>query len=174
MTQTAPDYRPMWSSLGLDLEKHDALLAALRQAYQSLFVDRPDHPAGTGRFLEIMATALSYSMADFAEAAQRSSRSQKISAMCTVFADSEIVSSVARGIPREDLALGIHEGIAGRSIGLLRRIPIDDDVVFCGGVALNECMRALVGRGLSYTVHVPEDPQIVAALGCALHGSLGE
>lgn len=126
--------------------------------------------AGTGRFLEVMATALSYSMSDFSSAAERACRSQRISAMCTVFAESEIVSAVARGVPREDLALGIHEGIAGRSAGLLRRIPIEDEVVFCGGVALNPCMRDLIGRELARTIIVPEEPQIIAALGCALHG----
>jgi (R)-2-hydroxyacyl-CoA dehydratese activating ATPase len=130
--------------------------------------------AGTGRFLEVMAAALSYSMPDFVAAARSATGAQKISAMCTVFAESEIISSVARGIPREDLALGIHEGIAGRSVSLLHRVPIEDEVLFCGGVALNECMKDLVEHGLGRIVHVPEDPQIVAALGCALQGSLIE
>lgn len=126
--------------------------------------------AGTGRFLEVMATALSYSMPDFSVAAGRAGRAQKISAMCTVFAESEIVSAVARGTSREDLALGIHEGIASRSVGLLRRVAIEDKVLFCGGVALNPCMRNLIERGLERVVTVPEEPQIVAALGCPLHG----
>ncbi len=125
--------------------------------------------AGTGRFLEVMAIALAYSMGDFIAAAQNAESAQKINSMCTVFAESEVVSLVARGIPREPVALGLHEGIAGRALGLLERIPVEDDVMFCGGVALNECVRALIQRRLKREVRVPEEPQIVAALGCALH-----
>lgn len=55
MTQTAPDYRPMWSSLGLDLDKHDALLSVLGQAYQTLFIDRSDRPAAMGYFDFVMS-----------------------------------------------------------------------------------------------------------------------
>jgi predicted CoA-substrate-specific enzyme activase len=127
--------------------------------------------AGTGRFLEVMASALSYAMPDFIEASIRAPRSQKLSSMCTVFAESEVVSSVARGVPREELALGVHEAIAARSVGLLRRVPIEDDVVFCGGVALNACIRGLIERESARRIVVPDEPQIVAALGCALLGA---
>lgn len=156
----------------LDIGGQDTKAVALSGEGATLKFEMNDKcAAGTGRFLEVMAAALCYSMQDFITAARGASCSRKISAMCTVFAESEVVSSVARGIPRDDLALGIHEGIAGRSISLLRRVPLEEPVFFCGGVARNECMRALIERGLGMTVHVPEEPQLVAALGCAIHGS---
>jgi predicted CoA-substrate-specific enzyme activase len=124
--------------------------------------------AGTGRFLEVMAGALACSMPDFIRAAQAAERSQKINSMCTVFAESEVISMVARGIAREELALGIHEAIAARAAGLLSRLPIVDELFFCGGVAWNPCITRLIGERLGRPVRVPEEPQ---ALGCALHGS---
>ncbi len=124
--------------------------------------------AGTGRFLEIMATALSYSMDDFVAAASTASEEQKVSPMCTVFAESEVVSLVARGMPRDGLAAGLHRTVAQRAAGMLRRIPLDGDVLFCGGVALNTCLRRLIKQELVRSLVVPPHPQLVAAVGCAL------
>ncbi|MDZ7319104.1 MAG: acyl-CoA dehydratase activase [candidate division KSB1 bacterium] len=126
--------------------------------------------AGTGRFLEIMAMALGYSLTDFGQAACQAKRSEKISSLCTVFAESEVISLVAKGAVREDVSLGIHQGIVTRSIGMLQRVSIEDDVVFVGGVAYNPCMKNLLQEKLGRTVLIPEDPQIVGALGCALNG----
>ncbi len=129
--------------------------------------------AGTGRFLEIMAMALGYSLADFGKAACTAQRSEKISSLCTVFAESEVVSLVAKGAVREDVALGIHQGIVTRSIGMLQRVTIENDVVFVGGVAYNPCMKNLLQEKLGRTVLIPEDPQVVGALGCAIVGQIG-
>jgi (R)-2-hydroxyacyl-CoA dehydratese activating ATPase len=131
--------------------------------------------AGTGRFLEVMATALSFSMPEFVAAADRAGGTLKLGSMCTVFAESEVVSAVARGHSRAELALGIHRAIADRTAAMLRRLPLEDDVLFCGGGAHNACLRRLVGEQLGRGVHVPADPQVVAAVGCALHaaGSTG-
>jgi predicted CoA-substrate-specific enzyme activase len=71
--------------------------------------------AGTGRFLEVMATALSYPMDDFVRASREANSSRTINAMCTVFAESEVVSATARGVDRAELARGLHEAVACRS-----------------------------------------------------------
>lgn len=126
--------------------------------------------AGTGRFLEIMAMALGYSLTDFGQAACTANKAEKISSLCTVFAESEVISLVAKGAVREEVALGIHQGIVSRSIGMLQRVSIQADVVFVGGVAYNPCMRNLMQEKLGRTVLIPEDPQIVGALGCAIAG----
>ena len=126
--------------------------------------------AGTGRFLEIMAMALGYSLSDFGRAACSAEKSEKINSMCTVFAESEVISVVAKGAARHEVALGIHQGIATRSIGMLQRVMIQPDVAFVGGVAFNPCMRNLLQEKLGESVLIPEDPQIVGALGCALNG----
>ena len=125
--------------------------------------------AGTGRFLEIMANALSYTLEEFSRAALYAERAEKINSMCTVFAESEVISITAQGAMRHEVALGIHKAIVSRSIGLLKRIAPPGEVFFAGGVALNECVRALIAEELNRTVVVPPDPQIVGAFGAALH-----
>lgn len=124
--------------------------------------------AGTGRFLEIMATALGLSLGDFMTEALGAKDLHPISSMCTVFAESEVISTIARGVPRPMIALGIHQAVASRAVSLLERVSITGDVVFAGGVALNRCMSRQVEITLGQKIHIPEDPQIIGALGCAL------
>jgi (R)-2-hydroxyacyl-CoA dehydratese activating ATPase len=124
--------------------------------------------AGTGRFLEVMATALSLSREDFIEAAYTAEKAEKISSMCTVFAESEVVSLVARGKNRDDIALGIHHSISTRTIGLLKTIPIEEEILFVGGGALNSCLKREMEDRLKKVIFVSEQPQIAAALGCAI------
>jgi predicted CoA-substrate-specific enzyme activase len=128
--------------------------------------------AGTGRFLEVMATALGFTMDEFVAAAASASSSRKLNSMCTVFAESEVISEVARGTSREELALGIHRSIADRASAMLRRIPLADDVLFCGGGAKNDALHRLVETSVGRPVHRGDDPQVVAAIGCALHGTV--
>ncbi|MFH0801570.1 MAG: acyl-CoA dehydratase activase [bacterium] len=127
--------------------------------------------AGTGRFLEIMALALGFPLPEFGEAARSAARAERINSMCTVFAESEVISTIARGKVREEVALGIHQAVIGRTMAMLERIKISRDLVFAGGVALNSCMRALLESAVGFPVLTPEDPQIVGALGCALYAS---
>ncbi len=124
--------------------------------------------AGTGRFLEIMASALGFMMEDFAEAAMTAKGSVKINSMCTVFAESEVISLTAKGADRGEVALGIHRAIAARSVSLMRRIVIRGKIVFAGGVAFNRCVKSLIEQETGTEVLVPEDPQILGAIGCAL------
>lgn len=130
--------------------------------------------AGTGRFLEIMANALNYSLDEFAVAASSASKSEKINNMCTVFAESEVISLIAKGAKREEIALSIHEAIASRSVALLKRVELKGEILFAGGVALNRFLCNLIARELKRTVHVPADPQIVGAIGAAIHASGSE
>jgi predicted CoA-substrate-specific enzyme activase len=124
--------------------------------------------AGTGRFLEVMATALSYPMAEFVRAGRTAPASRNINAMCTVFAESEVISATARGADRAELARGVHDAVLRRAAAMLRRLPLENEIVFCGGGALNACLHELLTRALDREVHVPPEPQIVAALGAAL------
>jgi (R)-2-hydroxyacyl-CoA dehydratese activating ATPase len=125
--------------------------------------------AGTGRFLEIMAVALGADMNEFSEMALNADGAEKINSMCTVFAESEVISLLARGATRGHVALGIHRSIIGRAKSLLLRTAVEDDLVFIGGVALNRCAVKLLGDAVQRMAHVPEDPQVVGAYGCALH-----
>lgn len=124
--------------------------------------------AGTGRFLEVMAHALHYSIEEFARAARQSTGSVSISSMCTVFAESEVISLIARGETAASIARGLHRSVVARLSALVGRVGGAPEVVFSGGVALNPCIRELLQELLGCPLQVPETPQIVGALGAAL------
>jgi len=129
--------------------------------------------AGTGRFLEVMATALGFTLEEFAAAALSAERAVKITSMCTVFAESEVVSLLSQGADRNEVALGIHKAIVSRSAGLLARVAPVGRIFFAGGVALNACARTLLGEETGRPVFVPPDPQVVGAVGAALSAGEG-
>lgn len=124
--------------------------------------------AGTGRFLEVMAGALEVKLGQLAGFSAKATEPVPISSMCTVFAESEVVSLLAVGHPRENIIGGIHEAIALRTAGMLRRIGLEEPLAMSGGVAKNlGVVRALEDQ-LGCRVILPEEPQIIGALGAAL------
>jgi predicted CoA-substrate-specific enzyme activase len=124
--------------------------------------------AGTGKFLEIMAKALGFGIDEFGPAALSTTHDLKISSMCTVFAESEVTSLISRGADRREIARGLHSSVIRRAAGMINRISSGGDIVFTGGVAKNPCMRLLLSDKLGRRVLVPDDPQMVGALGAAL------
>jgi activator of 2-hydroxyglutaryl-CoA dehydratase len=89
--------------------------------------------------------------------------------MCTVFAESEVTSLIAKGQDPREIALGLHAAVVRRAVSMLRRVSSNlDSVVFAGGVANNPCMRELLADSLGVNVQVPETPQMTGALGAAL------
>lgn len=124
--------------------------------------------AGTGKFLEIMARSLGYDLDDFGPAALEAGKDIHISSMCTVFAESEVTSLVAKGENRREIALGLHRSVIGRALGMLKRVSVNDALVFAGGVAKNPCMCQLLERAIERQILIPEDPQMIGALGAAL------
>ncbi len=124
--------------------------------------------AGTGRFLEVMAQALEVKLEDMAVIARKASRSVPISSMCTVFAESEVVSLIAEGAPREEIIRGLHEAVAERTAGLVHRVGLEKQVVMTGGVAKNAGAVRCLEEKLKVKIIVPEEPQIAGALGAAL------
>jgi (R)-2-hydroxyacyl-CoA dehydratese activating ATPase len=130
--------------------------------------------AGTGKFLEVMATALGYRLDELGPAALASTATVSVSSMCTVFAESEVTGLVHRGEDRSAIARGVHDSIARRTLSSLKRIGAHGPLVFAGGVAKNPAMVALVREGFSGEVLVPGEPgtsgdaQTVGAHGAAL------
>jgi (R)-2-hydroxyacyl-CoA dehydratese activating ATPase len=124
--------------------------------------------AGTGRFLGAAATALELPLAELGPTALRGERPVKISTTCTVFAESEVLSWVGKGRKIEDILLGVHESIAARSLGLLRRVGVAPDVTFTGGVTKNRAMVEVLSRRLGVGLNVGEDSHYMGALGAAL------
>lgn len=124
--------------------------------------------AGTGRFLGAAAAALELPLAELGPVALRGERPVKISTTCTVFAESEVLSWLGKGKKIEDILLGVHQSIAARSVGLLRRVGIEPEVTFTGGVARNHAMIAALNQRLGLTVNVSEESHYMGALGAAL------
>lgn len=124
--------------------------------------------AGTGRFLEVMAMALGLTLERFSEAALASPETTPVNDMCTVFAESEVVSLAARGASRDALARGLHASVVRRAMALVRRLEVQAELMLCGGGGHNRCLRSLLEEALGMPVHVPEQPQTVAAIGAAL------
>jgi predicted CoA-substrate-specific enzyme activase len=124
--------------------------------------------AGTGRFLQSAAAALGIELGDLGPTALRGNRPITITTTCTVFAESEVLSWLARDKKIEDILAGVHRSIATRSIALLRRVGIEDEVTFTGGVARNPAMVAVLDEILGLTMNVSEESHYMGALGAAL------
>ncbi len=124
--------------------------------------------AGTGRFLGAASMALEIPLDELGPTALRGERPVKISTTCTVFAESEVLSWLGKGKKIEDILWGVHQSIAARSIGLLRRVGIEEEVTFTGGVALNLAMIETLNSGMGLKVNVSEDSHYMGALGAAL------
>ncbi|HUO51922.1 MAG TPA: acyl-CoA dehydratase activase [Gemmatimonadaceae bacterium] len=124
--------------------------------------------AGTGRFLQAAAFALGIPLDDLGTTALRSQKSVKISTTCTVFAESEVLSWVAKGRHLEDILMGVHRSIAARSIALLTRVGIDAPVTFTGGVARNPAMVNVLNEQMGLALNVSEESHFMGALGAAL------
>ncbi|MBD3288096.1 3-hydroxyacyl-ACP dehydratase [candidate division KSB1 bacterium] len=126
--------------------------------------------AGTGRFLEVMARALDYSIEEFGDQARQADQPVKINSICTVFAESEVVALITAGEKRQRIALGLHESIVERVLSMVSRIVPQEEILFVGGVAKNTCIYHLLQHHLKMEVYIPQNPQIVVALGAALEG----
>ena len=124
--------------------------------------------AGTGRFLQSAAAALGLELHELGPRAQEGRRPVSISTTCTVFAESEVLSWLARGRKIEDILLGVHGSIGKRSFGLLKRVGIDEEITFTGGVTKNTAMVQVLNELLGTEMNVSEESHFMGALGAAL------
>ena len=126
--------------------------------------------AGTGKFLEIAAQTLGVSLDDLGKISLKSKKRIMMSSTCTVFAQTEIVSLIARRADKEDIAAALHEAVANRVFGLISSVNPEPSakVVMTGGVARNVAIVKLLERMLGREILVPDNPQIITALGAAL------
>lgn len=127
--------------------------------------------AGTGRFLEAMARALEVSLARLGSLDEGATGDLKLSSMCTVFAESEVVSLIAEGTPQAEIAKGLNRAIAARTQALVKRIvrnPVGMRVAMSGGVARNPGVVRALAEALECEIAIPENPDTIGALGAAL------
>jgi predicted CoA-substrate-specific enzyme activase len=153
----------------LDIGGQDSKAIKLEEDGQiSDFVMNDKCAAGTGRFLEVMAQALGLSLESLSDLSQLSSTPTVISSFCAVFAESEVVSLVGEGREKEDIARGIHEAIVVRTLTLLNRVKMSETIAMTGGVAKNKGLVKVLEDKLKLKLSIPEEPQIIGALGAAL------
>ncbi|MBP9021103.1 MAG: 2-hydroxyglutaryl-CoA dehydratase [Syntrophobacterales bacterium] len=124
--------------------------------------------AGTGRFLEVMANALEADLNGFGEMSLKADRPASISSLCTVFAESEVISLIAKGESRANIIAGIHESIAARVSALANRVGIVPPVVMTGGVAKNAGVVKALEKKLGVPIEVSPFAQVNGAIGAAI------
>lgn len=124
--------------------------------------------AGAGKFLELMAAALGYDISEFGDAALAGRAGLRLTSMCAVFAESEVVGLLTRGESRSAIARAVHEAIHRRQLAMVRRMGADAPLLFSGGGGRNVCLAELLRRDLRVEVEVPAQPEMVGALGAAL------
>lgn len=127
--------------------------------------------AGTGKFLEHTAKALEVPIEELGILALASEKPASITSMCTVFAETEVISLRARGFKKEDIAAGLIESIARRVAIMARQVGLKQNLALVGGVAKNAGIKAFLEKELGTLLYVPPEPQITGALGAALYGS---
>ncbi len=123
--------------------------------------------AGTGRFLEVVASRLTVNLKTLGQLAGQSDKPAAISSMCVVFAETEIIGLLASGVEPKDIASGVQASIAAR-VGTMAGRKITPPVAFTGGVALIPGMAAALEKVLKQPVSIPAEPQLTGALGAAL------
>jgi len=134
----------------------------------SNFVMNDKCAAGTGRFLEVMARVLEIEIGEMGTLSLLGKEPCQIGSTCTVFAESEMVSLRAEGKRGENILAGIHKAMAHRIAIMGKSVGFRKEVVFTGGVARNVGMKKALEDEIGLEILVPQEPQIVGALGAAL------
>lgn len=132
------------------------------------FVMNDKCAAGTGRFLEMVASRLEVSLDELSELALKSKNPLTISSTCVVFAESEIIGMIAKNTDPADIAYAAHISIAKRIITQLSAVDFTPPIVFTGGVAQNKNLVQCLSELLNTTIITPPNPEITGALGAAI------
>lgn len=135
----------------------------------SNFIMNDKCAAGTGRFLQVTTNLLGSEVNNIDELAGES-EPQIISSMCTVFAESEIISLLAQDVSSSSIASGILLSIANKSTSMLSKIDIVDEIAFTGGVAKSKVLVNMMEKILNKKIYIAKDTQIIGALGAAVIG----
>ena len=132
------------------------------------FVMNDKCAAGTGRFLANAAEALSMSLGEIGEISLKAKNPVRLTTVCTVFVESDIMSYLAQNKKVEDILGGVHRAIAARTISLVRRVGIEPEITFTGGVSKNIGMVRALEEKLGMKLNVSADSHFVGALGASI------
>jgi predicted CoA-substrate-specific enzyme activase len=154
----------------LDIGGQDSKAIRLnKQGDVADFVMNDKCAAGTGRFLEMMARTLELDINELGPISLNWKEEIQISSMCSVFAESEVISLIAQNKDTADIAHGIHEAIVGRALSLMKRVGLEPGFMMTGGVARNPGVVKVLEQRLGASVCLCAEPEIVGALGAALY-----
>jgi len=156
--------------LAIDIGGQDAKGLKIKDGKLEDFVMNDKCAAGTGRFLEILSNFIGIGLNELGPISMKATDKCSCNNVCTVFAQQEIISHLSDGIPIEDIVAGLHEAIAMRTVRMVRRIGIEPDICFTGGVAKNCGIVKAFEESLGFPVFVPENPLLSGAIGAALLG----
>jgi predicted CoA-substrate-specific enzyme activase len=124
--------------------------------------------AGSGRFIEVIANVLRMDLSDFGPLAAQSTKPITFSMDCAVFGESEAITRISEGIPKEDIAAGVNKALASKISSLVKKIKLEEPCAICGGGALNTALVKTIQIELSKTLLIPPHPQLITALGAAM------
>jgi predicted CoA-substrate-specific enzyme activase len=124
--------------------------------------------AGSGRFLQVIARVLQIDLKDIGELSLKSKNRVDFNTGCAVFAESEAISRVAEGTLKEDILAGLHRTLAAKIRSMVERVGLEPDCAVVGGGAKDIGLVKSIEESLGQKLLLPEEPQIVAALGAAL------
>ena len=123
---------------------------------------------GSGRFIEVVANVLRINLSDFGPLAAKSRTPITFSTGCAVFGESEAVTRISEGIPKEDIAAGVSKALADKISSLVKKVKLEEPCAICGGGALNASLAKTIETELSINLLVPPQPQLITALGAAI------
>jgi predicted CoA-substrate-specific enzyme activase len=152
----------------IDIGGQDAKCMKIDNGRLINFVMNDKCAAGTGRFLEVTATALGIKLEDMGDISLKATKKIQISSLCTIFAQQEVVALISRGEKLENILAGLHDALASRIAALARRLGIEPDLVLTGGVAKNTGMVRAMKESLGCEILIPEEPLLTGALGAAI------
>lgn len=133
------------------------------------FVMNDKCAAGTGRFLDVMSNVLEIDISKLAEIGAQSEKPVSISSTCTVFAESEVISHLSHKAEICDIVAGIHNSVASRVAGLVKRVGVTPQVAMTGGVAQNSGVVKALEKELNVSIDTTPIAQLAGALGAALY-----
>lgn len=124
--------------------------------------------SGAGTFIEAMARALQITTKEMGDFSLRHTKELATNAQCVVFAESEVISLIHAKETREDIAYGVHMGIANRVASMIRRVGLTDKYTMVGGPAYNKGLVACMSKVFERDIYVSDEPQFVSAIGAAI------
>ena len=133
------------------------------------FVMNDKCAAGTGRFLEMIARTLEVEIGELGRIALESKEHIEITSMCSVFAESEVISLIANNKEKADIAHGVCNAISNKAFSLLKRVGLEETFMMTGGVAKNPGVVKCVEDKIHSKLYICEEPEIVGAVGAAIY-----